>query len=139
MINQSEILSRSQVQFITLFSGGAHFVGLDFCPYTKCKFLTYRFCTIWSAHCVPSLVQLCTKSISTGAQYVTPDGNIYCEHVKMCRFSSGYWFFCTKFVQVAVASKRRMHSKIPRFFSFGRGAGGCECFLSILGKGGRVV
>jgi hypothetical protein len=25
----------------------------------------------------------------------------------MCRFSSGNWFFCTKFVQLAMASKRR--------------------------------
>jgi hypothetical protein len=26
------------------------------------------------------------KTISTGAQYVTPDNKIYCEKVKMCRF-----------------------------------------------------
>jgi hypothetical protein len=44
-------------------------------------------------------------SISTGAQYVTPHSKIYCEKVKMCRFSSGNWFFCTKFVQLAVAGK----------------------------------
>jgi hypothetical protein len=30
-----------------------------------------------------------TKSISIGAQYVTPYSNIYCEKVKMCPFSSG--------------------------------------------------
>jgi hypothetical protein len=35
------------------------------------------------------------KSISTGDQYITPDSKIYCEKVKMCRFSSGKWFFCT--------------------------------------------
>jgi len=29
------------------------------------------------------------------------------KKVKMCRFSSGNWFFCTKFVQLAVAGKRR--------------------------------
>jgi hypothetical protein len=46
---------------------------------------------------------MATKSISTGAQYVTPDSKIYCEKVKMCRFSSGNWFFCTKFVQLALA------------------------------------
>jgi hypothetical protein len=46
-------------------------------------------------------------SISTGAQCVTPDGKIYCEKVKMCRFSSGNWFSYTKFVQLAVAVKRR--------------------------------
>jgi hypothetical protein len=40
------------------------------------------------------------------AQYVTPDSKIYCEKVKMCRFSSGHWFFCTKFVHLAVAGKR---------------------------------
>jgi hypothetical protein len=39
---------------------------------------------------------LSAYSISTGAQYVTPDSTIYCEKVKMCRFSSGNWFFCTK-------------------------------------------
>jgi hypothetical protein len=44
-------------------------------------------------------------SISMGAQYVTPDSKIYFEIVKMCRFSSGNWFFCTKFVQLAVAGK----------------------------------
>jgi hypothetical protein len=49
----------------------------------------------------------CTESISTGAQCATPNSKIYCEIVKMCRFSSGNWFFCTKFVQLAVASKRR--------------------------------
>ncbi len=38
---------------------------------------------------------------------MTPDSKIYCEKDKMCRFSSGNWFFCTKFVQLAVAGKRR--------------------------------
>jgi hypothetical protein len=33
------------------------------------------------------------------AQYVTPDN-------KMCGFSSGNWFFCTKFLQLAMAGKR---------------------------------
>jgi len=46
------------------------------------------------------------KSISTGAQHVTPDSKIYSEKVKICRFSSGNWFFCTKFVHLAVAGKR---------------------------------
>jgi len=49
----------------------------------------------------------CTQNISTSAQSVTPDSKIYCEKVKMCRFSSRNWFFCTKFVQLAVAGKRR--------------------------------
>jgi hypothetical protein len=47
------------------------------------------------------------KSISTGAQYVTPSSKIYWEKLKMCRFSSGNWFLCTKFVQLAVAGERR--------------------------------
>jgi hypothetical protein len=46
-------------------------------------------------------------ALSTGAQYVTPDSKMYCEKVKMCRFSSGNWFFCTKFMQLAVAGTRR--------------------------------
>jgi hypothetical protein len=34
------------------------------------------------------------KSISNGAQYVTPDSKIYCENVKnVCQFSSGNWIF----------------------------------------------
>jgi hypothetical protein len=45
-----------------------------------------------------------SKSISNGAQYVTPNSTIYCD--KMCRFSSGNWFFCTKFVQHAEAGKK---------------------------------
>jgi hypothetical protein len=47
-----------------------------------------------------------SKSISNGAQYVTPDSKIYCEKVKMCHFSSGNWFLCTKFMQLVVAGKR---------------------------------
>jgi len=47
------------------------------------------------------------KSISTGAQYVTPDRIIYWEKVKMCRCSSVILFFCTKFVELAIAGKRR--------------------------------
>jgi hypothetical protein len=47
-----------------------------------------------------------TKSISTGAHYVvTPDSKIDCAKVKMCQFSSGNGFFCTKFVQLTVAGK----------------------------------
>ncbi len=50
--------------------------------------------------------------LTVRSQYVTPDSKIYCKKVKMCRFSSGNWcsgnwFFCTKFVQLAVAGKRR--------------------------------
>jgi len=41
------------------------------------------------------------KSISSGAEYVTPDSKIYREKVKMCWFISGTWFFCTKFVRLA--------------------------------------
>jgi hypothetical protein len=43
------------------------------------------------------------KSISSGAQYATSDSKLYCGKVKMCQFSPGKWFFCTKFVQLAVA------------------------------------
>jgi hypothetical protein len=39
------------------------------------------------------------------SQYVTQDSKIYCEKIKMCRFSLGHWFFCTKFVQLAVTGK----------------------------------
>jgi hypothetical protein len=45
--------------------------------------------------------------ISTGAQYVIPDSNIYWEKVKMCGFSTASWFFCPKFVQLAMAGKGR--------------------------------
>jgi hypothetical protein len=45
--------------------------------------------------------------ISTGAQYVAPDSNIYCEKVKMSRFGTGSWFFCPKFVQLAMAGNGR--------------------------------
>jgi hypothetical protein len=38
------------------------------------------------------------RASPNGAQYVTPDSKIHCEKVKMCRFSSRNWFFCTKFV-----------------------------------------
>jgi len=47
------------------------------------------------------------KSISNGAQYGTPYSEIYCEKVKMCRFSSGNWLFCTRLAQLAVACKGR--------------------------------
>jgi len=47
------------------------------------------------------------KSISKVPQYVTADGEDYWEKVKMCRFSSENWFFCTKFVKLAMAGKRR--------------------------------
>jgi hypothetical protein len=47
------------------------------------------------------------KSISTGAQYVTPDSKIYCEKVEMWRFRLGNWFFYTKFVPLAVDGERR--------------------------------
>jgi hypothetical protein len=47
------------------------------------------------------------KSISNGAQYATPDSKIYCEKLKMSQFSSENCFFCTKFVQLAMAGKRR--------------------------------
>jgi hypothetical protein len=39
------------------------------------------------------------KSISTGAQYVTPESKIYCEKVKMCRFSSGNSVFLPSLVK----------------------------------------
>jgi hypothetical protein len=48
-----------------------------------------------------------TQSISTGAQYGTPNSKIYCDKVKICRFSSGNWFFCTKYVKLPVAGKSR--------------------------------
>jgi hypothetical protein len=54
------------------------------------------------------------KSISTGAEYVTPDSIIYCERVKMCRYSSANWFFCTKFVQLPIAAKKAQRSGAPQ-------------------------
>jgi hypothetical protein len=48
-----------------------------------------------------------TKRISNVAQYVTPDSKIYREKVKMCQFSSRNCFFCTKFMELAVAGKWR--------------------------------
>jgi len=32
-------------------------------------------------------------------------GKIYCEKVKIWGFSSGNWFFCTKFMQLAMVDK----------------------------------
>jgi hypothetical protein len=32
---------------------------------------------------------------------------MYCEKIKMCWFSPGNWFFCTKHMQLAVAGKWR--------------------------------
>ncbi len=43
--------------------------------------------------CLRYWLLLGSKSISNGAQYVTSDNKIYCKKVKMCRFSSGNWFF----------------------------------------------
>jgi hypothetical protein len=54
-----------------------------------------------------------SKSIFASAQYVTPDSKIYCEKVKMFQSSSGNWFFCTKFVQLAVTGKRRNTGRAP--------------------------
>jgi hypothetical protein len=45
--------------------------------------------------------------MSTGDQYVTPDSEINREKVKMCRFTSENWFFCTEFVQLGVGGKGR--------------------------------
>ncbi len=47
-----------------------------------------------------------SKSISNGAQYVTPENKIYGKKVKKCQFSSGNWFLCTRFVHIAMACKR---------------------------------
>jgi hypothetical protein len=47
------------------------------------------------------------KSISTSAEYVTPDSKIYREKVQMCWFISGNCFFCTQFVQLAMAGAWR--------------------------------
>jgi hypothetical protein len=63
----------------------------------------YFFIQEWRA----GQVQLIGDTLSTGAQYVTPNTTVYCEQVKICLFSSGNWFFCTKFVQFAVAGKMR--------------------------------
>jgi len=41
-----------------------------------------------------------------GVTNMTPDSKIYCEKVKMCRFSSARFFY-TKIVQLAVAGERR--------------------------------
>jgi hypothetical protein len=39
---------------------------------------------------------------------VTPNSKIYGEKVKMCWFSSRDWFFCIKFVQLAVAGDSQL-------------------------------
>jgi hypothetical protein len=57
--------------------------------------------------CLRYWLLLGSKSISNGAQYVTSDNKIYCKNVKMCRFSSGNWFFCTKIVQLPMAGNGR--------------------------------
>jgi hypothetical protein len=54
------------------------------------------------------------KSIFKSAQYVTPGSKIYCEKVKMWWFSSGNWFFCTKFVQLAVPGEMAQCSCAPQ-------------------------
>jgi len=43
---------------------------------------------------------------------VIPINKIYCEKVKMSWFSLGNWFFCIKFMQLAVAGKSQ-HSCAP--------------------------
>jgi hypothetical protein len=53
----------------------------------------------------PTLLSLISASppvLSIGLQTV----KFIAKKVKMCRFSSGNWFFCTKFVHLAVAGKR---------------------------------
>jgi hypothetical protein len=63
--------------------------------------------TLVSASVYKKYIHFTCKSISTAAQYVTSDSEIYCEKVKMCRFSLVKLVFCTKFVQLAVAGKMR--------------------------------
>jgi hypothetical protein len=86
-------------------------------PSLACEF-SISFCTMFKANSL----NLCTrrltrmkksvalwmrcKSISTRAEYLTPDSKIYSEKVKICGCSSGNWFFSSKIVQVAVARKR---------------------------------
>ncbi len=51
-----------------------------------------------------------SKSISTGAQYVTPDSQKFLSKKSKCASFSlvqEIGIFCTKFVQLAVAGKRR--------------------------------
>jgi hypothetical protein len=48
---------------------------------------------LWTFHKGQSHYTMSPESISTGAQYVTPDSKIYWDRVKMCRFISGTWFF----------------------------------------------
>ncbi len=67
--------------------------------------LHHRATTLKILDLQPSATTLELTSISTGA--VTPDSKIYCEEVKMCRLSSGNWFFYTKLVQLPVAGERR--------------------------------
>jgi hypothetical protein len=51
------------------------------------------------------IVECKVQGISNDAQNVSPDNKIYCKKVKMCQFSSGNWFFGTKFLQLAVVGK----------------------------------
>ncbi len=60
--------------------------------------MLYFLCLSWqrwtSTHtCTFTFRSEASQSISTSAQYLTPDNKIYCEKVKMCRFSLENWFF----------------------------------------------
>ncbi len=122
MISQSETLISSYITFITLF----------FCRCTALLrlLLATAMCAIMlSQNHFPepnrhrldfphpiyragSHTKHYWRCISNDAQYVTPDSTIYSEKVKMCQFSWGNWFFCTKLVQLAAAGKRHNNTVV---------------------------
>ncbi len=60
--------------------------------------------------CRPSLIFAPTTLVgnfTVWSHILSTSGDALRLKVKMCRFSSGNWFFCTKFVQFDVAGKRR--------------------------------
>jgi hypothetical protein len=57
------------------------------------------WCGMWVSSFRGGLRAGC-EGISTVAQYVTTYRKKYYQKVKMCRFISGNWFFCNKFVQL---------------------------------------
>jgi hypothetical protein len=66
-----------------------------------------KFCENMKLTCLKIVIIILEHPHSMIAWYMTPDSKIYYEKVKLCRFSSENWFFCIKFVRVAVSGKRR--------------------------------
>jgi len=107
-----------QIIFITLFSGRwtellRFFTSLSKHagekPFSQSKPANVNFS---SSDCNVQGPMLSThgddlRASPTALSIMTPDSKIYWEKVKMCRFCSGNWFFCTELMQLAVAGRRR--------------------------------